>query len=195
MFDLISMQDATENCQYPELVGEPLRLELNFMFPLEHVTELIVLGERMSSVAVDKFGVVGKTSKMDNVSLQQIINRIPLLKYRYRGSFPSYYVLTLDNDTFTIINTQPSNMQGEHWIMIANFCQRLYFADSLGRKKYSFLKQHYEQMMPEPLQSHPSVCDFYTIYAAFHLFKFRQEEITGITVNYRKKLLYPNKEG
>ena len=60
MFDLTSMQDATENSHYPELVGEPLRLELNFNFPPEHVTELIALGERMSSVAVDKFVVVGK---------------------------------------------------------------------------------------------------------------------------------------
>ena len=60
VFDLTSMQDATENCPYPEFVGEPLRLELNFTYPLEHVTELIVLGERMSSVAVEKFGVVGK---------------------------------------------------------------------------------------------------------------------------------------
>ena len=54
------MQDATENCHYPEFVGEPLRLELNFAYRLEHVTELYVLGERMSPVAVDKFGVVGK---------------------------------------------------------------------------------------------------------------------------------------
>ena len=54
------MQDATEHCHYPELVGEPLRLEPNFNTALEHVTEIIVLGERMSSVAVDKFGVVGK---------------------------------------------------------------------------------------------------------------------------------------
>ena len=60
VFDLTSMQDATENCDYSELVGEPLRLELNFTQPLENVTELIVLGERVSSVAVDKFGVVGK---------------------------------------------------------------------------------------------------------------------------------------
>ena len=57
VFDLTSMQDATENCHYPELVGEPLRLELNFTNPLENVTELIVLGERMSSIAVDKFSV------------------------------------------------------------------------------------------------------------------------------------------
>ena len=121
-----------------------------------------------------------KTSKMDNVSLQQIINRIPILKYRYRGSFPSEFVPTLDNDTFAIINTQPRNMRGEHWIMIAHSRQKLYFADFLGRKKHSFLKHHYEQMMPEPLQSHPSVCSFYTIYAVFHLFNFRQVEITGV---------------
>ena len=48
VFDLTSMQDATENCHYPELVGEPLRLELTFTNPLENVTERIVLGERMS---------------------------------------------------------------------------------------------------------------------------------------------------
>ena len=63
---------------------------------------------------------------MDSVALQQIINRIPLLKFPYLGSFPSDYVQTLDNDTFTIINTQPSNMQGQHWIMIANFRHELY---------------------------------------------------------------------
>ena len=118
---------------------------------------------------------------MDNFALQQIINRIPLLKFRYLGSFPSDSVPTLDNDTFAIINTQPSKMQGEHWIMIANFRHELYIAGSLGCKGYSFLNnQQYKQMMPAPLQSHPSVCGFYTIYAAFYLFKFRQEEITGV---------------
>ena len=57
---MTSMQDATEICHYPELVGEPLRQELNLTFPLEHVFELVVLGERISLVAVDKFGVLGK---------------------------------------------------------------------------------------------------------------------------------------
>ena len=61
VFDLTSMQDATENFHYPELVGEPLRLELNFTYLLEHVTELIVLGEPMSSIVVEKIGVVGKS--------------------------------------------------------------------------------------------------------------------------------------
>ena len=118
--------------------------------------------------------------KMEHFALQQVINRIPLLKFRYLGSFPSNHVPTLDNDFFAIINTQPSNMQGKHWIMAANFRHELNFADSLGRKNYSFLKQHCKQMMPAPLQSHPSVCGFYSIYAAFYLFKFRQEEFTGV---------------
>ena len=117
---------------------------------------------------------------MDNISLQQIINRIPQLKYRYRGSFPSDYVPTLDNDTFAIIYTQPSIMQGEHWMMIANYRHQLSFADSLGEQKHSFLMQLYKHTMPELLQSHPSVCRFSTIYAAFHPLRFRQEEITGV---------------
>ena len=55
----------------------------------------------------------------------------------------SDYVPTLDKDTFAIINTQLSNMQGEHWIMIANFRHKLYFADSLGHKGYSFLSNQH----------------------------------------------------
>ena len=120
---------------------------------------------------------------MDNFALQQIINRIPLLKFRYLGSFPSDYVPNFDNDTFAIINTQPSNMQGKHWIIMANSRQKLYFADSFVCKGYIFLNNnnlHYKQMMSAPLQSHPSVCGFFTTYAAFHLFKFRQGEITGV---------------
>ena len=86
-------------------------------------------------------------------------------------------------------------MQGGHWIMIANFRHELYFVDSLGCKGYSFSNnnnQQYKQMMPAPLQSHPSECGFYTIYAAFHLSKFQEEETAGVhdvnvlsfTINY-----------
>ena len=60
VFDLTSMQNATEHCHCPQLIGEPLKLELYFSSPLQKVTEVILLGERMSSVAVDEFGVVGK---------------------------------------------------------------------------------------------------------------------------------------
>ena len=119
---------------------------------------------------------------MDNTSLKHIINRIPLLKYRYMQSFPSDFVPNLPNDTFAIISLQPSKMPGQHWIMIAKFHHELYFANSFGLSinNYLFLKRTYSQMVRKRLQNHPSVCGFNTIYAAFHLFKFQQEEIAGV---------------
>ena len=97
-------------------------------------------------------------------------------------SFPSDFVPKLPNDTFAIINTQPSNTPGEHWIMIAKFHHEMYFADFFGLSinNNPLLKQNYNQMVRTRLQDHPSVCGFYTIYAAFHLFKFQQEEIAGV---------------
>ena len=62
LFDLTSMQYATKSSHYPEPVEEPLRLELNFIFPLKPITEIIDLGERMFSVSDDKFGIVGKNN-------------------------------------------------------------------------------------------------------------------------------------
>ena len=63
VFPLTSLQNATESCKFLKLVRETLRRELNFSFPLEHVTEFIVLGKRMYSFEVDKFGVVGKNTQ------------------------------------------------------------------------------------------------------------------------------------
>ena len=60
VFDLILMQDATEQCHYPAPVAEPLRLELHFSSPLVNVTEVILIAEHISSLGVDKFCVVGK---------------------------------------------------------------------------------------------------------------------------------------
>ena len=124
-----------------------------------------------------------KKSKMDYVSVKEILNRILLLKYGYFGSFASDCVPILDNDTVAIIITQPSNLQGEHGIKITNYRHTLFFADSLARKKYNFLKQHYKQIIPEQLQSHSSVCGSHMINAAFHLFKFRQDKLTVHDVN------------
>ena len=119
---------------------------------------------------------------MGNTSLKQIVNRIPLLKYRYMGSLPSDFVPKLPNDTFAIINTERSNTPGEHWIKIAKIHHHMYFADFLGLSinNYLFLKQKHSQMVRTRQQDHPSVCGFYTIFSAFHLFKFQQEEVTGV---------------
>ena len=63
--------------------------------------------------------------------------------------------------------------------MIAKIHHELFFADSLGLSinNYAFLKQNYSQVVQTRLQERPSVCGFYTVYAAFHLFKFQQQEV------------------
>ena len=120
--------------------------------------------------------------EMDNISLKQFVNRLSLLKYRYIGSFLSDIVPKFPKDTFPIINTQPGNTRGEHWVMNAKFHNELFFADSLGLSinTYPFLKQNYSQWVRTRLQDHPSECGSYTIYAAFNLFKFQQEDLIGV---------------
>ena len=133
MFDLTSMQDATENCHYPELIEEPLRLELNITFPPEHVTEFIVLWERMFLVAVDKFSALGRNIQNGQYFSQannELYSATQILIPRF---IFSDYEPILDIDNIAIVNTQPSKMQGEYWINFANFCQEMFFADSLGR--------------------------------------------------------------
>ena len=60
VFDSTSLQDAAEQLHYPELSGESSRLEMLFQFPLEQVTEMIVLGERLQNIQIDKFGTIAK---------------------------------------------------------------------------------------------------------------------------------------
>ena len=58
MFDLTSTEDASENCRYAELAGEPQLMELNFIFPPERVIELFLMEQ--TNCWIDKIGVVGK---------------------------------------------------------------------------------------------------------------------------------------
>ena len=60
VFDLISLQNAAEQLHFPEVSREKLTLEMFIQFPLEQVTDVIVLGERLSNVQTDKFGTVAK---------------------------------------------------------------------------------------------------------------------------------------
>ena len=102
--------------------------------------------------------------------------------YRYIGPFPSDFVPILPNDTFAIMNMQANDTPGGHWIMTAMFHHVTNLASSLGLtiKNYPFLKHKCRQLIPTRLQTHPSVCGFYTDNAVIHLFKFQQEELTGV---------------
>ena len=119
---------------------------------------------------------------MDNTSLRDIIERIPELKFRYIGSFPADFVPNLPKFTFAIINTSPSSEAGEHWIMIGRLNRNYYYADSLAQSitHYKFLNKKYQKMIHRPLQKMENLCGFYTIYAAFHLFKFLQTNLNNV---------------
>ena len=55
-------------------------------------------------------------AKMDNFQLLQTIERVPELRFKYIGCYPSYKV-------------PPSNDRREHWIMIVRLDKTYYFAD------------------------------------------------------------------
>ena len=54
------------------------------------------------------------------------------------GVYPSDTVPQLAKYSFAISNLASSKDRGEHWIMIARLDNSYYFADSLGKKTYSF---------------------------------------------------------
>ena len=226
-------------------------MEVNFTFPLEHVTALNALWKGISSVAVDKFDIVGKNKRngwgcfpakfqsylytQDSVRCFILFNLYPnsphweFCFYKSAASQNADWTLDFDWNFFSqivriVINSKPkwcccfpSNFQSylnteasvpcfilfklcsktPHWDfcfcpsatlqnlrwtldIVCKSCYKRYFADSLGGEKYSFHKQYHKQLMPEQLKTYPSFCGFYMIYAAFHLFRFQQEEITWV---------------
>ena len=64
-----------------------------------------------------RLALLERISRTDSVPLEQLIKRLPLLKYQYFASFPTYYVRILPNATSAIIKTQNNNMPDKHWIM------------------------------------------------------------------------------
>lgn len=60
VFDLTSTQEANLQMYYPDVVAASLRLELYFSNAVEDTTEVIVLGERLSTIYIDHTGAVAK---------------------------------------------------------------------------------------------------------------------------------------
>ena len=112
---------------------------------------------------------------MDNLSLIQVIDKIPELKYKYLGSFPADKVPRLITNTFAIVNTKPSSMTGEHWIMLADRDGKKLYGDSLGLqlgqyKHVRVAKAEFQRMVYSRLQEKP-LCGLYCIFFAWTVFK------------------------
>lgn len=60
VFDLTSTQQSNQEIYYPEIVGAPIRVELEFSTNTAAPLELFVLGERFSTIQIDHTGKVLK---------------------------------------------------------------------------------------------------------------------------------------
>lgn len=60
VFDLTSTQQADTEVYYPEVIGAGIRLELFFRTALTSPVELIVLGEKLTTIFIEKDGKVTK---------------------------------------------------------------------------------------------------------------------------------------
>ena len=60
VFDLTPTREADSDVYFPDLVGEPLRIELYFTEALTNAIEVVFLGEKLTSVLINKEGKVEK---------------------------------------------------------------------------------------------------------------------------------------
>lgn len=111
---------------------------------------------------------------MDNHSLDEIINRMPLLKYKYLGSYPADFCPEPQNNSFVIVNIDSSFEIGSHWVMIAKKGNKLYFGDSLGRdiRTYKVLAHKFPNVihMIGRVMQKTELCGLYAIYFAYSIF-------------------------
>ena len=132
--DLTSMQDATENLIFPDLIGEPRRLQLNSICLLKLTTELIILSERLPWVAIEQCGVFGNvfyswwrwspSNTQWYPSVQVSVQRISPINIYSNSSLWLF--------CHYIYGTQ--RYAGLHWLFRLNACQCLFFANTLGRE-------------------------------------------------------------
>ena len=137
---------------------------------------MILLGEEISVVAVDKLSVGGRKSKKRRQPSSA--NNQPYVFLRYRSDIymNSIFITTFSNEADCNKNWPPSCRRSELWMMVKSSCQKVYFPNYLVRQKHRLLKQ----TQSEPLQSIPNFCDLYALYATSHLSKLRLGEITGV---------------
>ena len=122
---------------------------------------------------------------MDNESLNDLVRKIPELKFKYLGSFPpdlAYPIKAMPQNSFQIVNTQNESFGGEHWVVIIkDYSNKVYFGDSLGKhvKHYPALRKKFHNndnnpttitpIIPKQIQSTPDMCGFYTVYFAYRI--------------------------
>ena len=123
---------------------------------------------------------------VDNHQITVLVNKDPLLKFKFLGCFArDNFPLPKDNQ-FLIVNTDVAESRGEHWLLIASKASKILLYDSFGRDFKTFfptifikLKQHVTRCEKELFQYIPNNvfqqplestdCGIYCIFMA-HIF-------------------------
>ena len=82
VFDLTSVQDATENCHYPDFVGELLGLELNFTNPLENLLNSLYWVNKCRRLQLTSLVLLERMCKNGQLCSATIYQSYFLLKLR-----------------------------------------------------------------------------------------------------------------
>ena len=97
---------------------------------------------------------------VDNTQLTYLINRDPILKFKYRGCFARDTFPILKHNQFVIVNTDPSSQAVEHWLLIASKNDTLLLYDSFGRYFSQFSGDIYKKVQAWSKLSHQKVFQY-----------------------------------
>lgn len=120
---------------------------------------------------------------MDELQIQNLIQRCKFLKHRFRGVFAAdNFPPSIPDETFLIANASKSNLSGTHWLLLCKRNGCLYFADTLGFPVEAYKDLYYrllfynvnvnELMKNNPMQpDNSNLCALYCVYIAFIRFQ------------------------
>lgn len=83
---------------------------------------------------------------VDNIQLTDLINKDPLLKFKFRGCYSSDTFPNLSGNEFVIVNTDPYDQPGEHWLLIASKQDTILLYDSFGRDFQQYFGSIYNKV-------------------------------------------------
>ena len=121
---------------------------------------------------------------MDEQALSIMIAKMPRLQKYYEGVYAADNFPKFNNakrNCFVIINTDPSNQPGQHWVVLASYFGKIIFADSYGKDmwKYPDIYYHFyemygsqpwENLVERRIQLSDFLCGAFCIYFAHVLF-------------------------
>lgn len=115
------------------------------------------------------------------LGLWTLVNNCKHLKYKFAGVYSAdTFPLTLDRNTFVVVNSDNSDEAGTHWLLYCNRESEYSFADPLGLpihfyqkifNRFVFTNFKFKELINHQLQKPTStLCGLYCIYIAHYVF-------------------------